>query len=91
MFRRYHHGHSIFVGFLLALALQRHMLIFALLIFAAGLIAGRAWSLWVDLARAVKDRLLVRSRNEPIVTGPQPVYTANRAGARNSDQWPEGY
>lgn len=91
MFRRYNHGHSAFLGFLLALAMMRHMLLFAVLIFAAGLVAGRAWLLWSDVAKAVKDRLLTRSKAERIDTSPQPVYTADRAGARNDDQWPKDY
>lgn len=91
MFRRYNHGHSAFLGFLLALAMQQHMLLFAVLVFAAGVIAGRAWLLWTDLAKAVKDRLLVHSKPERIETAPQPVYTADRAGARRDDQWPPGF
>lgn len=91
MFRRFHHGHSAALGFLLALSLERHALTFALLVFLAGLVAGRAWTVWTDIAHAVKDRLLVASKRERIDTSPQPVYTADRAGARNSDQWPEGY
>lgn len=58
MFRRYHHGHSAGLGFLLALALYQHALVFGVLTFAAGLVAGRAWSFWSDMARAVKMRLL---------------------------------
>ena len=78
MFRRFHHGHSAALGFLLALALERHMLTFALLVFLAGLVAGRAWSVWVDISRAVRDRLLVRSKQETIHTTPQPVYSLRR-------------
>lgn len=86
MFRRYNHSHSALLGFLLALALQRHALVFALLIFAAGLVAGRAWSYWSDIARAVRDRLFVRSRQERIDFTPQPVY--GRRGRVSEDEIP---
>jgi hypothetical protein len=83
MFRRYQHHHSAALGFLLALALERHTLTFALLVFLAGLVAGRAWSYWTDLAKAIRDKLLVASKRETIHTTPQPVYTASRSGRRD--------
>jgi hypothetical protein len=86
MFRRYHHGHSALLGFLLALALERHALTFALLVFAAGLVAGRAWSFWADTVRAIRNRLLVRSQREPIDFTPQPVYS--RRGRVSDEQIP---
>src|SRR4051794_33012463 len=80
MFRRYNHGHSAGLGFLLALALMQHALLFGVLTFAAGLVAGRAWSLWADVARAVKLRLLgAQSKREAVVTTPQPVYATTPA------------
>ena len=73
MFRRYHHGHSIIVGFLLALALMGHMLVFALLVFAAGLVCGRLWATWALWASALREKWHL-SRKERIHTTPQPVY-----------------
>lgn len=83
MFRRFHHGHSAALGFLLALSLQRHALLFAALVFVAGLVAGRAWAVWVDIAHAVKDRLLTRSKAEPVRTRPEPVYSQNAHPGRD--------
>jgi hypothetical protein len=54
MFRRYHHGHSAALGFLLALALERHALVFALLVFCAGLVAGRMWLVWLRVGEAAR-------------------------------------
>lgn len=42
--RRFGHGHSLAVGILLTLALERHALLAALLVFAAGVTLGRSWS-----------------------------------------------
>ena len=60
MFRRWHHGHSAGGGFLLALALMQHALLLAVLVFAAGLVAGRAWSTLAGLSHAGLRRLKAR-------------------------------
>lgn len=88
MFKRVHHGHSLILGVILTLALERHMLLFAVLLFAAGLLTGRAWSFWADLARAVRMKLLAAPKRERIAFEPQPVYTASRTGARDLDEIP---
>jgi hypothetical protein len=54
--RRYSHGHSAGLGFLLALALYQHALVFALLTFTAGLLAGRTWAVWTEVARQLRRR-----------------------------------
>lgn len=77
MFRRYHHGHSAALGFLLALAMERHTLTLVLMAALVGLVAGRAWAFWTDAARALRDKLL-HAKAEPIRTRPEPVY-ATRA------------
>ena len=78
--RKYSHGHSAGLGFLLALALYQHALVFGVLVFAAGLIAGRAWSFWSEMARAIKMRVLnAQAKREPIVTTPQPAAQSPKA------------
>lgn len=86
IFGRFHHGHSAALGFLLALSLARHMLVFALLVFLAGLVAGRMWLAWVDLAMAVKAKLLGAAKREPIHTTPQPVYSLRRRAKPRPDE-----
>lgn len=75
MFRKYGHGHSVGVGVLLTLAMERHALLAAVLIFAAGLIAGRAWATWALWASALRDKWHL-SRPARIRTRPEPVYDA---------------
>lgn len=41
---RFHHGHSAALGFILALALERHTLTLLLLALALGIILGRTWA-----------------------------------------------
>lgn len=41
---RWSHGHSILVGVLLCLLAQKHELLFAVLLFAAGVLVGRLWA-----------------------------------------------
>lgn len=77
MFRRYHHGHSAMLGFLLALALERHLLVIVLGALVAGVVLGRAWWFWTTMAGALRDKLL-HSKREPISTRPVPVYSARR-------------
>lgn len=74
MFRRFHHGHSTGLGFLLALAMQRHTLLLVAAAFLVGLVAGRAWAFWSEAARAVKAKLL-SAKAERISTVPTPIYT----------------
>ena len=48
--RRFGHGHSLAVGILLTLALERHALLAALLVFAAGVVLGLSWARIRDAA-----------------------------------------
>lgn len=75
MFRRYSHGHSIFLGLLVGLLLTRHVWLVALLCFGGGLVVGRAWGFFVMVEEAVRARVL-RARREHIPPGGglQPVY-----------------
>jgi len=57
MMRRFGHGHSLTLGILLTLALQRHALLAALLVFAAGVVAGRGWDRLRKVGYAVAERL----------------------------------
>jgi hypothetical protein len=87
--RKYSHGHSAALGFLLALALYQHALLFGVLTFAAGLVAGRAWSFWSDCARAVKMRLLsAQAKRETISTEPVPVYSTRPRSTRKARSTP---
>lgn len=65
MFRRFGHGHSLGVGVLLTLALERHALLACVLVFAAGVVAGRMWWTWArvgDAARSYFARRVQRIR-----------------------------
>lgn len=65
--RRYSHGHSAVLGFLLALSLYGHALVFALLVFAAGLATGRAWAWWALAASALREKWhLAQRRRIPV-------------------------
>lgn len=86
MFRRFHHGHSAALGFLLALSLHAHMLWIVSAAFLVGLVAGRAWAFWTEAARAVKAKLL-SAKAERISTVPVPVYSTRRGPG----ELPEGY
>ena len=76
MFRRFHHGHSAGLGFLLALAMERHTLTLVLLAAAAGLITGRAWATWMLWASALREKWHL-SRRATIAARPTPVYKAS--------------
>lgn len=59
MFRPIHHGHSLALGCLLTLLVERNgawVFITLTLTFLAGVFAGRAWSFWSDAARALRAR-----------------------------------
>lgn len=73
MFRRFGHGHSVGVGVVLTLALERHALLAVVLVFAAGVIAGRAWATWTLWASALRDKWHLAKRAR-ISTKPEPVY-----------------
>ena len=77
--RRFGHGHSLAFGALLALALERHALLALVLVFVAGLVAGRAWAFWHDVALALRMRLTRTERGGTQVT---PRYTVPRPGTR---------
>lgn len=80
MLRRYHHGHSASLGFLLALSLHSHLLWMTTAALVLGVIVGRAWAFWADAARAIKCKLL-GAKQERISTVPAPVYsTRGRRG-----------
>lgn len=63
---RFGHGHSIAIGAILTLALEKHALLVAVLLFAAGLIVGRSWgtlrSTGMELARKVLARPTVKRK-----------------------------
>lgn len=63
MFKRYGHGHSIGVGVLLTLAMERHALLAVVLVFAAGVVAGRAWLTWARIAYAARRYFDRRANN----------------------------
>ncbi len=65
MMRRFGHGHSLAIGVLLALALERHALLMVLVVFAAGVLVGRGWDRLRRLADAVGDRLRGRAHPAP--------------------------
>lgn len=88
MFRRYSHGHSALLGFLFGLALYRHALVYGVLCFAAGLVAGRAWAFWHDAALALRAKVL-RARSERMPAGPAAVYPLRGRGGQ-SDRIPFG-
>lgn len=80
MLRRYNHGHSAGMGFLLALSLHAHMLWLATAALVLGVVIGRAWAFWADAARAIKCRLL-GAKTERLSPHPVPVYsTRGRRG-----------
>lgn len=54
--RRFGHGHSLALGVLLTLAFERHALLAVLLVFVAGVIAGRLSLRIRRGAQAVTDR-----------------------------------
>lgn len=87
MFRRYHHGHSAALGFLLALSLYGHALVYSLLLFTAGLLIGRSWAWWALVTDALRHKWHL-ARRETIATTPQPVYPTRRRGPGNL---PDGY
>jgi hypothetical protein len=53
MIHRYTHGHSIAVGALIGLLLDRHTFVVACVAFAAGVVLGRAWTAIVRVAARV--------------------------------------
>lgn len=87
MFRRYHHGHSAGMGFLLALSLHAHMLWLATAALLLGVVIGRAWGFWADAGLAIKARLL-GAKQERISTVPVPVYSTRPSGAQDRDGVP---
>lgn len=87
IFRRFNHGHSAGLGFLLALSLHAHMLWIVTAAFALGLLAGRAWAFWSEAARAVKAKLL-GSKSERLSSAPLPVYTTQGRRQATGDDIP---
>lgn len=81
MFRRYHHGHSVALGFLLALAMQQHTLTLVLIAGVVGLVLGRSWAVWALWASALRDKWHL-SKRERIATRPTPVYKASAQSDR---------
>ena len=69
MLHRYSHGHSVALGALLTLLVQRNgwlVLVCALLVFAAGVTVGRTWATLRRLPRIVRA-YLERPRADRIV------------------------
>ena len=56
----YGHGHSIAIGAVLTLALERHALLAVVLIFAAGVIVGRSWGLLRSTGTELVRKVLAR-------------------------------
>lgn len=84
--RRFGHGHSLALGAILTLALERHWLVFACLIFVAGLACGRAWATWTIWASALREKWHL-ARAEKIRLHPEPVYSG-RGKPSPSDEIP---
>lgn len=61
--RRFGHGHSLALGVILTLALERHWLVFALLVFVAGVAVGRGWATLLRFGYFARRRLLARAAN----------------------------
>lgn len=78
MFRRFHHGHSAALGFLLALAITPHLLWIVSAALVGGVVIGRAWGFWAMAAGALRDKWHL-SRRTKISTAPVPVYAKPRA------------
>jgi hypothetical protein len=80
--RRLHHGHSAIGGGLIVLLLERHAFVAAVLLFAAGFMAGRTWGWWTTRAQVLGMALRTAlKRHEQ--RGPVPVYST-RARRRSS-------
>lgn len=77
MFRRFHHGHSAGLGFLLALSLYGHALVYTLLVLAFGIFLGRAWAWWALVADALKNKWHLSKRGGTTVV---PHYSVPRPG-----------
>lgn len=76
MFRRFHHGHSAALGFLLALALAPHTLWLITAALLGGVVIGRAWATWALWASALREKWHL-SKRARIATRPTPVYKAS--------------
>lgn len=77
MFRRFHHGHSAGLGFLLALALAPHTLWLVTVAMIVGVIVGRAWATWTLWASALRGKWHL-SKRERIASGIVPVYGSRK-------------
>lgn len=60
--RRFHHGHSAALGFLLAFALMRHAITVGVVVFVVGIAVGRGWLFWKQAASAGMEWL----RHRPV-------------------------
>lgn len=80
--RRFGHGHSLAVGVLLTLALERHALLAVVLVFGAGVIAGRTWLVWARLAYSARRYFDARTANL------KARGRARLSAARNNDDIP---
>ena len=63
MFRRFGHGHSTVIGFVFAVLLMRHALVFALSMLAVGFVLGRAWLVWARVGYAARRYFDRRANN----------------------------
>jgi hypothetical protein len=73
MFRRYGHGHSIGVGVLIGVLLERHLFAYGLACVLLGVILGRSWLFWAHIADAARKGI-VKSARARIRTRPEPDY-----------------
>ena len=85
--RKYSHGHSAALGFLLALAMERHTLTLVFIALLIGLVAGRAWATWTLWADALRHKWHL-SKRETINTKPVPVYSTRKARSTPTDDIP---
>jgi len=63
MLHKFGHGHSLALGAVLTLAMERHALLALVLVFAAGVVAGRAWLVWARVGHAARRYFDRRANN----------------------------
>ncbi len=59
--RKFGHGHSLGLGFLLCLAVTSHLLTYTLLVLAVGVVLGRAWGYWGRVLTEARERFVKRA------------------------------
>ena len=58
MFARFGHGHSLALGVVLTLALERHALLVVVVCFTLGVLVGRLWGRLGGWYRRVEEKIL---------------------------------